>query len=66
MSVMKMAMGDAEQQGEALQKLMGTADATAIQYAAQPHLESIRDGSLLHFKKSSLRFRAISYHNPIF
>jgi hypothetical protein len=38
MTVMKMAMGDAEQQGEALQKLMGTADATAIQYAAQPHL----------------------------
>jgi hypothetical protein len=38
MSVMKMAMGDAEQQGEALQKLMGTADATAIQYAVQPHL----------------------------
>ncbi|MFD2679318.1 YjfB family protein [Bacillus seohaeanensis] len=38
MSVMKMAMGNAEQQGEALQKLMGTADATAIQHAAQPHL----------------------------
>ncbi|MFC3886539.1 putative motility protein [Bacillus songklensis] len=38
MSVMKMAMGNAEQQGEALQKLMGTTDATAIQHAAQPHL----------------------------
>jgi hypothetical protein len=38
MSVMKMAMGNAEQQGEALQKLMSAADATAIQHAAQPHL----------------------------
>jgi hypothetical protein len=38
MSIMKMAMGDAEQQGEALQKLMGTADAIVIQYAVQPHL----------------------------
>lgn len=38
LSVMKMAMGDAKQQGEALQKLMGTADAAAIQRVAQPHL----------------------------
>lgn len=38
MSVMKMAMGNAEQQGEAIQKLMSTTDVTAIQQAAQPHL----------------------------
>ena len=38
MSVMKQAMGNAEQQGEAVQKLMSTTDATAIQHAAQPHL----------------------------
>jgi len=38
MSVMKMAMGNAEQQGDALQKLMSTTDASAIQRAAQPHL----------------------------
>ncbi|KMY55501.1 hypothetical protein AC623_17430 [Bacillus sp. FJAT-27231] len=38
MSVMKMVMGEAKQQGEALQRLMGTANATAIQHAAQPHL----------------------------
>lgn len=38
MSVMKKAMGNAEQQGEALQKLMSTADTAAIQQAAQPHL----------------------------
>ncbi|MGO4888815.1 YjfB family protein [Anaerobacillus sp. MEB173] len=38
MSVMKKAMGNAEQQGEALQKLMSTADTKAIQQAAQPHL----------------------------
>ena len=37
-SVMKMAMGEAKQQGEAVQRLMGTAIATAIQHAAQPHL----------------------------
>ncbi|MBP3950157.1 YjfB family protein [Bacillus suaedae] len=37
-SIMKKAMGTAEQQGDALQKLMGSADATAIQQAAQPHL----------------------------
>ncbi|RID84793.1 putative motility protein [Peribacillus asahii] len=38
MSVMKVAMGNAEQQDEALQKLMSTTDATAIQHAVQPHL----------------------------
>lgn len=38
MSVMKMAMGNAEQQGEAIQKLFGTADVVVIQHAAQPHL----------------------------
>jgi hypothetical protein len=46
MSVMKMAMGNAEQQGEALQKLMSTADATAIQHAAQPHLSGNIDISV--------------------
>lgn len=43
MSVMKKAMGNAEQQSEALQKLMSTADAGAIQHAAQPHLGSSID-----------------------
>ena len=38
MSVMKMAMGNANQQGEALQQLMSATDATAVQHAAQPHL----------------------------
>ncbi len=38
MSVMKMAMGNAEQQGEAIQKLISTADVAAVQHAAQPHL----------------------------
>lgn len=37
-SVMKMAIGIAEQQGEAIHKLMSTSDVTAIQHAAQPHL----------------------------
>jgi hypothetical protein len=37
MSVMKMAMGNTEQQG-AIQKLMSTNDAAAIQHASQPHL----------------------------
>jgi len=41
MSVMKMAMGNAEQQCEAIQKLMCTIDVTAIQQAAQPHLGQI-------------------------
>lgn len=38
MSAMKMAMGSAEQQGDAIQKLMSTTDASAIQRAEQPHL----------------------------
>jgi len=38
MSVMKMAIGITEQQGEAIQKLISTTDVTAIQHAAQPHL----------------------------
>jgi len=38
MSVMKMAMGDAKQQGGAIQKLMSTTDASVIQRATQPHL----------------------------
>lgn len=37
-SVMKVAMGNAEQQGEAIQRLMSTNDTTAIQHATQPHL----------------------------
>jgi hypothetical protein len=37
-SVMKAAIGNAEQQGEALQKLLSTTDVAAIQHAAQPHL----------------------------
>nr|WP_295975619.1 YjfB family protein [uncultured Bacillus sp.] len=37
-SVMKMAMGTAEQQGQALRDLLSTTDAAAIQRAAQPHL----------------------------
>ena len=35
---MKQAMGSAEQQGDALQKLMTTTDAVAMKQAAQPHL----------------------------
>ncbi|MGD6854739.1 YjfB family protein [Bacillus infantis] len=38
LSVMKMAMGKAEQQGEALQELLNTNDVTVIQRAPQPHL----------------------------
>ncbi|MBB6447291.1 YjfB family protein [Bacillus benzoevorans] len=38
MSVMKMAMGNAEQQGETVQKLMSSNDVAAIQHTAQPHL----------------------------
>nr|WP_221452402.1 YjfB family protein [Bacillus benzoevorans] len=37
-SVMKMAIGNAQQQGQALQNLMSTADASVLQHAAQPHL----------------------------
>ncbi|KHF37833.1 YjfB family protein [Halalkalibacter okhensis] len=43
MSVMKKALGNAEQQGESLQKLIGSADVQAIQKAAQPHLGSSID-----------------------
>jgi hypothetical protein len=35
---MKKAMGNAEQQGEALQKLMSSVDVKAVKQAAQPHL----------------------------
>jgi len=35
---MKMAIGNAEQQGAALQELMGTTNVAAIQHAAEPHL----------------------------
>ena len=38
MSVMKRVMGNAEQQGEAIQKLMSTSDVAAFQHATQPHL----------------------------
>ena len=38
LSIMKMAMGDVKQQGEALQQLMGPTNAAEIQHAAQPHL----------------------------
>lgn len=38
MSVMKMAMGNAEQQGAAIQELMSTTNVAAMQQAAQPHL----------------------------
>ncbi len=38
MLVMKKAMGNAEQQGEALQQLLSTTNVQAIQHAAQPHL----------------------------
>ena len=38
MSVMKMAMGNVEQQGEAVQQLLSSNNVTAIQHAAQPHL----------------------------
>ncbi|WP_100374038.1 YjfB family protein [Bacillus sp. FJAT-45037] len=38
MAIMKKAMGTAEQQGDALQKIMSSADLSAIQHATQPHL----------------------------
>ncbi|MEH7440678.1 YjfB family protein [Neobacillus drentensis] len=38
LSVIKMAIGNAEQQGEAIQKLMSTNNVAAIQHTAQPHL----------------------------
>ncbi|TFD95801.1 YjfB family protein [Jeotgalibacillus sp. R-1-5s-1] len=37
-ALMKKQMGQAEQQGAALQELMSSADSLAIQHAAQPHL----------------------------
>ncbi|WP_017726260.1 YjfB family protein [Halalkalibacterium ligniniphilum] len=37
-ALMKKTLGQAEQQGNALQKLMSSADAQSIQHAAQPHL----------------------------
>ena len=38
LSVMKQAMGNAEQQGQAVQELISTSNPIAIQQAAQPHL----------------------------
>ncbi|APC49401.1 YjfB family protein [Virgibacillus halodenitrificans] len=38
LSVMKMAMGDAKQEGAAMRELLGTTDASIIQRAAQPHI----------------------------
>ncbi|SIQ04032.1 YjfB family protein [Priestia flexa] len=38
LSVMKMGMGNAEQQGETIQELLSSADVKVIQHAAQPHL----------------------------
>ncbi|PLR73718.1 YjfB family protein [Bacillus sp. UMB0728] len=38
LSVMKMAIGDVKQQGEALQQLMSPSNTAALQHAAQPHL----------------------------
>jgi hypothetical protein len=37
-SVLKQAMGSAEQQGDSVQKLMSKTDAAMLQQAAQPHL----------------------------
>ncbi|MYL61379.1 putative motility protein [Virgibacillus halodenitrificans] len=38
LSVMKMAMGDAKQEGTAMRELLGTTDASIIQRVAQPHI----------------------------
>lgn len=38
LSVMKMAIGNAEQQGEAVKELISTSNVKALQQAAQPHL----------------------------
>jgi len=38
MSVMKMAMGNVEQQGEAIKELISTVDVSAVHYSAQPGL----------------------------
>jgi len=38
LSVMKMAMGNATQQGEAVKELISSSNVKALQQAAQPHL----------------------------
>ncbi|WVE38001.1 YjfB family protein [Priestia megaterium] len=38
LSVMKMAMGNAKQQGEAVKELISSSNVKAIQQAARPHL----------------------------
>ncbi|MHC8970677.1 YjfB family protein [Priestia aryabhattai] len=38
LSVMKMAIGNAEQQGEAVKELISSSNVKALQQAAQPHL----------------------------
>ncbi|MCK0473030.1 YjfB family protein [Halalkalibacter sp. APA_J-10(15)] len=38
LALMKKSLGTAEQQGEALQKLMSSGDVAKLQQAAQPHL----------------------------
>ncbi|GAE31625.1 YjfB family protein [Halalkalibacter hemicellulosilyticus] len=38
LALMKKSLGTAEQQGEALQKLMSSGDVANLQQAAQPHL----------------------------
>ncbi|MFP7733914.1 YjfB family protein [Priestia aryabhattai] len=38
LSVMKMAMGNAKQQGEAVQELISSNNVKALQQVAQPHL----------------------------
>ena len=38
LSVMKIAMGNAKQQGEAVKELISSSNVKALQQAAQPHL----------------------------
>ncbi|KNH25704.1 MULTISPECIES: YjfB family protein [Priestia] len=38
LSVMKIAMGNAEQQGEVVKELISSSNVKALQQAAQPHL----------------------------
>ncbi|GAB1766354.1 YjfB family protein [Priestia megaterium] len=38
LSVMKIAMGNAKQQGEAVKELINSSNVKALQQAAQPHL----------------------------
>ncbi|MEH7198706.1 YjfB family protein [Priestia megaterium] len=38
LSVMKLAMGNAKQQGEAVKELISSSNVKALQQAAQPHL----------------------------